>query len=196
MSGVLSMTQFLQENPEVLDPRRAIDEEEHFRRWIAARETLVWRAYHARERAISYRNFKVGCAVYAWRPYREAKEPWQVDEDRVNYMAVRWTTFTGANLKTAENIRPVCAEQIAVSAARMAGYTRILGIVVVGEPQADHESGLTHKSLHPCGVCRRTLAALPEVHDDTQIIAGGIVGEKIHLEEFSFAELVRLHKAH
>lgn len=188
------MTQFLQEYPEVLDPRRLVDDEEHYRRWIAARETLVWKAYAARERAISYRGFKVGCAVYAWRPYREAKEAWQVSEDPADYMGVRWTTFTGANMKTAEDIRPVCAEQVAVSAARMAGYTRIIGIVVVGEPQTDHDSGLSHRTLHPCGVCRRTLAALPEVHGDTPILTGGIDGDVIHLEEFSLDELVQLHE--
>jgi len=44
------MTQFLRDNPEVLDPHQKIDEEEHFRRWIANRETLLWLAYAARTR--------------------------------------------------------------------------------------------------------------------------------------------------
>ncbi|PJE75745.1 hypothetical protein COV04_03215 [Candidatus Uhrbacteria bacterium CG10_big_fil_rev_8_21_14_0_10_48_11] len=108
-------------------------------------------------------------------------------------MGVRWTTFVGANLKTAENIRPVCAEQGAVSAARMAGYTRILGLAVVGIPQADHDSGLTHRTLPPCGVCRRTLSAFPEMRSDTRILTAGIDGDIIHTEECNFNELVQLH---
>jgi cytidine deaminase len=196
MKATLTISEFLREHPEVLDHRRVITDEEHFRRWSESRMALVQGAYEAMERAVSWRNFNVGCAVYAWRPYIEA-DGWLLAEDPADYLGVRWKAFIGANVKPGENIRTTCAEQVAAFAAHMAGYTRIIGMVIVGTPQPDDESGLMRHTLHPCATCRRVLAALPEVRGDTRILTGGLAhddeGERIDLEEFSFEEILKLH---
>ncbi|MFA5954544.1 MAG: hypothetical protein WC817_03360 [Patescibacteria group bacterium] len=192
--GIISMQEYLQGNPEVLNPCRETSDEQHFRRWEVSREALVQKAYDASKLAISYRDFRVGCAVLAWRPRRQSAEPWQIDEDPADYLCNRWATFTGANLKPEKSGPKICAEQIAVNSARMAHYTRIIGIVVVGEPQSDDDSGLTHDTLHPCVICRRLLAALPEMRSDTRILTGGLHGDRIRIREYSFEELLKLHQ--
>lgn len=144
------------------------------------------RAAAAAAQALSYRNFRVGCAVYAWKPWREG-------DDLANYLGARWRVFTGANLKPDPDTQKFCAERSAINASRSAGYTKIIGFAVVGKPQPDDESGLTHSTLHPCGVCRRTLGALPEVSGETRVLTGSPQDQDILVHEFSFEELLALH---
>ena len=149
-----------------LDPRRPISRREQLDRFHSALEPLYWQAVRVRNIARSYRNFRVGCAVYAYR------------ED-AGTLQGRWRVFYGMNTKVDETSRPVCAEPIAIQAAYSAGCSEILGIIVVGEPQLDIHSKLECPTLHPCHECRvfmknhpiiprhvRIFTALPPVESD------------------------------
>jgi len=161
----------------VFDPRRPISEDEQLRRinW----PHLIERAQEARRKAISYRNFRVGCAVWAFKT------------DAVQVTG-RWSVFTGSNLKVAEGARPICAEQLALGAAKSAGYDRIIAMVVVGEPQEDAESGIQSRTLHPCGECRRVFQEVPEVSPDTLLLA--LTPDEQTQECFSIGALIALHQ--
>src|SRR3989344_9518790 len=111
----------------VFDPTRPVSQEEQIGRinWLY----LIERAKKAQRDANSYRNFRVGCAVWAFKTNAlEAGE--------------RWHIFTGSNIKVADSARPICAEQLALGAAKSEGYDRIIAMVVMGKPQEDAESGL------------------------------------------------------
>lgn len=161
----------------VFDPTRPVSQEEQLRRinWLY----LVERAKEAQRKANSYRNFHVGCAVWAFKT--DATD-----------VAERWAIFTGGNIKVAEGSRPVCAEQLALGAAKSDGYDKIIAMVVMGEPQEDAESGLRSRTLHPCGECRRIFQALPEVSSDTLLLT--LTPDKQTHEQFSVGELIRLHQ--
>lgn len=100
---------------------------------------LAARARRARQRAISWRNFRVGCAVLAYSAEG------------------RWKVFTGFNVKRAGDSRDgkVCAEVIAIYAAMKAGYDRIIGMVIVGKPEPE-----SLPTLRPCRECRLVFKAL------------------------------------
>lgn len=159
------------EHYRVFDPRRPVSREEQLRRinWLY----LVRRAQEIRESASSYRNFCVGCAVWAFKT------------DAI-YVGERWALFTGSNIKVAKDARPVCAEQFALGAAKSAGYDTIIAMVVVGEPQPDIK-GKFPKTLHPCEECRRIFRAMPEIKPDTILLTltpDGQTYEEFLMKEF------------
>jgi cytidine deaminase len=153
----------------------------------------MFQAIEASRRAMSYRNFNVGCAVFAHRG--NAEQPWGI--------------FAGANVKVEQDSRPMCAEMTAIFAAYHALYEIIVGIAVFGSPQEDHASGLHPKHLHPCGECRKVMQRLSIVKPDTRILSvkAGFVGrdpapmtkwamtvvQGISTEEMTFAELLDMH---
>jgi cytidine deaminase len=139
-----------------LNPRRGVSRAEQLRRFSSAAFTLYWRAEHARKRGLSWRNFCVGCAVWAFR-----KDAYYVER--------RWWCFTGMNTKVEENSRNICAEPVALGAALASEYTEIIGMVVVGQPQAD-ESGKTHPTLRPCAHCRLLMKNHPLITPRTIIV--------------------------
>ncbi len=165
----------------VFNPRRSISEEEQFERFREILPYLVVKAREAAtERATSWRNFHVGCALYAFK--------------NVVYRAEdRWRIFTGSNIKVAEDSRPVCAEQIAIGAAREAGYDRIIGMVIMGKPQAEFEENNTevHPTLHPCRECRRVFRDLLVFTPDTLIVT--ITPDEDIYEIYSLTELFQIH---
>lgn len=110
----------------------------------------------AREKAVSWRDFRVGNAVLAASPPEGSGLP-ELGE------------YSGANMKASEHSRTVCAEAQGVGAARSAGYTHIVGIVVAGVPQEDSQSGLVTPTLEPCGECRALFSNLPEIGMNTLI---------------------------
>ena len=153
------------------DPRRSISREEQLRRinW----PYLVRRAQEIRESASSYRNFRVGCAIWAFKTNAICVEE-------------RWSLFTGSNIKVAKDARPVCAEQFALGAAKSAGYDTIITMVVVGEPQPDTR-GKFPKTLHPCEECRRIFQTVPEIKPDTILLMltpDGKTYEEFLMKEF------------
>jgi cytidine deaminase len=127
---------------------------ERVQRFRQAKDELLWRAAQARFRAMSYRNFDVGSAVLAFRSKRRHKDAWGV--------------FGGMNTKHARNMRPVCAEPIAINAAYEAGFDLIIGIVVVGELREEDVG--TIKTLHPCQECRWFMHGHPIVDEKTLVM--------------------------
>lgn len=130
---------------------------------------LIQAAEKARKVALSYRNFLVGCAVWA-KKSREGQK----------------NIFVGCNVKIAKDVRTICAEQVAVGAARAAGYDQILAMVVVGEPQ--EENGFLPKTLHPCGECLRVFQVMPEIYPETVLIT--ITPSSKAQERFLMSDLI------
>jgi len=103
----------------------------------------------------------------------------------------RSSVFSGSNIKITEDSRPVCAEQIALGAAREAGYDRIIGMVIAGNPQPEENESAQHLTLHPCKECRKVFKNLPEISPDTLIIT--ILPEGDTYEVHTFGELLKIH---
>lgn len=159
------------------NPRRIITEEEQLQRFHGVLPHLVLRAREALKRAISYRNFNVGCALWAFKTIG------------AYYVEDRWKIFTSSNIKIAENLRPVCAEPIALGTARGAGYDRIIGMVIAGKPQR----GEGHPTLHPCRECRLVFKALPEIYPETLIITILPEEDSEVYEVHTFEQLLKVH---
>lgn len=155
------------------------DESEIVRRWHNAKEAVLWQAHYASRHSQSYRPFPVGCAVWA---YKQGCGP-----------AERWRVFRGANIKATKGNPKICAEMSAIMGATQAGYGRIVGIAVVGEPQADQGSGILSKTLPPCEACREAFRVLPSVGPDTFVILGKPQGDELVVEEMTIAELWNVH---
>lgn len=135
---------------------------------------MIRRAREVAERAFSYRHFKVGCAVLAWS--RERNE---------------YKIFAAANIKPLKDGPKQCAEAVAVSYAISNGYDLIVAIVVVGEPQADSESGIESVTLHPCYICRKFLSALPQVDKDTIVLT--VQNHEGNKEWHTFGQILQIH---
>lgn len=133
-----------------MDPRRPIGRREQLERFNSALEPLYWQAVRVSGLSRSYRDFRVSCAVFAYRA-------------EVDSFADHWGVFYGMNTKVEEDSRPVCAEPIAVNSAYAAGYKEIVGILIIGEPQVDSYSGLRGPTLHCCHECRVFLRDHPIV---------------------------------
>ena len=167
-----------------LDPTRPIGREEQLHRFRSAIFTLYWQAERVRKLGISWRNFYVGCAMWAFR------------EDASTYDA-RWRVFYGMNTKVDENGRNICAEPIPLNAAFASAYTEIIGMVVIGEAQEDNKG--KHLTLRPCMHCRQLMKNHPLIKPETIIITalpppGEIdsLGEVPH-EIHTFRELLELY---
>jgi cytidine deaminase len=69
--------------------------------------------------------------------------------------------FTGANIENACYNLGICAERVAISNARMNGYTNIIGIAVNCENAPKDENGkIKEHQVMPCGACRQWIAEL------------------------------------
>lgn len=100
------------------------------------------RAVQARKLAVSYRNFNVGASVMTFK----LNPPESV-------------FYTGINIKPEqESVINVHAEQLALQKIKDFGGQVITMVAVVGELQADTQSGRLAETLHPCGLCRDKLA--------------------------------------
>ncbi|MDD5489343.1 MAG: hypothetical protein PHP25_01525 [Candidatus Moranbacteria bacterium] len=129
--------------------------------------------------AMSYRKFCVGCALFAFN-----SQPYYINDF--------YKIFMGSNMKPLADGPNMCAEAVAAQAARHAGYELIVGVVIAGQPQEDHKSGLLHPTLLPCGNCRTFLSAMPEVRLDTEFLTLHLDGD-IH-QIHTFAEILAKNK--
>lgn len=145
----------------------------HRAMYVKMHERLEESARSAAVFAFSYRGFQVGCAVLAWNSKG------------------RYKIFTGSNIKPEEDGPKVCAEQVAIGAARSEGYDLIVALAVAGEPQQDSVSGIYPPTLHPCWICRRLLGTLPEIRPDTVVLTLGN-GNGV-VEELSVETLLKMH---
>ena len=141
-----------------LDPERPVSRAEQLQRLHQAWYPLYWQAVRARGLVKQqYRNFSVGCALLAFR-------------NDVSIADGRWKVFYGMNAKVNSDSRPVCAEPVAIGSAYAAGYTEVIGMVVVGETQEDDQSGLYPPTLHPCHQCRTLMKGHPILTPRTRIL--------------------------
>jgi cytidine deaminase len=168
----------------LLDPRRIILWEENERRFRSNLWVYYWLAVAARGKGISWRNFQVGSALCAFR-------------QRVVNFQDHWQIFAGMNLKFAETERNTCSEQVAVGSAHASRFSSIVGMVIVGVPQAD-EKGIIHKTLRPCAHCRKFLRRNPLIRKETIIVTAHPPSHKdveswdeIPHEIFTFGELLK-----
>ena len=145
---------------------------DHREMYGRVRTVLEKRAREAAGFAFSYRGFQVGAAVLAWDGHH-------------------YKVFTGSNIKPEEDGPKVCAEQVAIGSARSEGFSLIVALAVAGDPQKDSESGVFPKTLHPCWICRKLLATLPEVRPDTMILTLG--NHRGPTEEHTVEELLGVH---
>lgn len=158
-------------------------EEEIQHRWQSAREAILWQAVAASKRSVSYRPFPVGCMVMA---YKETHDP-----------QARWGYFRGANIKAAKETPKICAEMVAIGSAMQQGYTRIIGMAIVGQPQPDQGSGKLSKTLHPCESCRAAFKVLPVVTPCTHVLmARPLPDERFDCEEMTVEALEQVHAAY
>ncbi len=137
------------------------------------------RAQKARERAISYRDFKVGATALALKS---------------NGRQTEW--FDGANIKPEpQALTSVHAEQAALKKATNADFTAVSMIAVVGETQHDQQSGREMVTLHPCGLCRDTFLESPLIDGQATLIASAL--PNLHtIELYSLESLVNFHTRH
>jgi cytidine deaminase len=106
--------------------------------------------------AMSYRDFNVGVSVLVVGPYPGNR-------------SLVWHAFTGMNTKHAPNMRPVCAEPIAINTAYAHGFRLVVGIVVVGELR-EEDVGVI-RTLHPCRDCRWFLHDHPIIDKNTLVLS-------------------------
>lgn len=112
------------------------------------------KAREARERAVSYRDFRVGASIMSLR----------TNPSNVCF-------YTGVNVKPEENsVINIHAEQLALNKLKEMGYDMVSMVVVVGETQPDQQSGKDMHTLHPCGLCRDKLLDSEYIDPDLTLI--------------------------
>lgn len=172
---------------ELLEPEERADlmHPSHISNFFQTWEFLVDLAREAaRKKSRSHRQFTVGCSIMAYQTGMYEKTglwaPW-------------YKMFTGANIKPdpGSNGPNIHAEEIAIGAAIQEDYDLIVAIVLAGETQEDHVSGLIMPTLHPCGRCRIFFESLPEVKSDTIIMSVGL--ESDVCEIMTFEEVLIRH---
>lgn len=127
-----------------------------FLRSIIAPNVLaaLHKARAARELAVSYRDFTVGAAIVA-----------------LTSRNAGFQILPGINAKPdEESSLNMHAEQLALRTAKSVGANLVSIVAVVGETQADQQSGHEMHTLHPCGKCRTKLADDPMVDNDATLI--------------------------
>ncbi len=113
----------------------------------AVHSGLIAAAWKARERAYApYSQFAVGAAV----------------------LCADGRVFSGCNIENASYGLTMCAERVALFAARSASATRIVLLAVVGDTRAP---------IAPCGACRQVMV---ELAPDADVILSNKVGA-VHL---------------
>lgn len=133
--------------------------EERLRRFESYKKTLYWKAVdeYNEGKKNQYRGFGVGAAALAFRG----------DRHILNGQA---EIFTGFNIMPEKGGEKHCAEKRLFEAAAAAGYTQIVGLVVVGEYQPDDTSGHECTTLHPCALCRNMMMESPLAWPEMPIV--------------------------
>jgi|GEM_PF-1596551 len=134
------------------------------------------RAREAQALAVSYRDFRVGAA------------------------AVTLTAGTpGFQIVTGINVKPdqttsmnVHAEQVALQKVDDRRFHYVSTLAVVGETQADTQSGHGAATLHPCGLCRSAIAQHPGIDPEHTLLASALPDLRT-IELYNLASLQRFH---
>lgn len=165
---------------ERLNPAREISRVEQIHRFANGAYTLYWQAERTRKLGISWRNFCVGCAMWAFREDASSVEQ-------------RWACFCGMNTKIRQDSRNICAEPVPLNIAYSKCYTEIIGMVIVGVPREED----TSPTLRPCEHCRVLMKHHPLVTPDTIVVTalppqGSEQSfDDIRYELFSFESLLK-----
>lgn len=135
------------------------------------------RAREARELAVSYRDFNVGAAIVALGIGGPSS----------------YQVLTGVNIKPDEE-SPLNghAEQMAIYKANDRDFNAVGIVAVVGETQADKQSGNHMHTLHPCGLCRDYMGNHPMIDPEATLIATALPSLRT-IELSSLAGLRRYH---
>jgi cytidine deaminase len=139
------------------ESHRRVDQLPLWERVQRFRQSVPWLFHEARlawAKGMSYRDFKVGTSLLAFKAGQEHEKSWGI--------------FSGMNTKHAPNMRPTCSEPIAINAAYAENYSVVLGMVVVGELR---EEDIGHiATLHPCKDCRWFMHGHPMVDSHTLVL--------------------------
>jgi hypothetical protein len=102
---------------------------------------------------------------------------------------------SGINIKPYEDSGSVNihAEQLALKKIQEYGRNIITLIAVVGDLQADTQSGSIADTLHPCGLCRDALDASGLVDDERTLVVSALPDLQT-LEFYSFGALKKFHE--
>jgi len=111
--------------------------------YLRYRASLIRAAAFTRDRAYSYRGFRVGCVLMT---LDSKVEP---GEYRV-YNAYNVKDEPGEQFGNEKR----CAERNAIEAAARSGATDILAIVTVSKENSTGDEAVRHDALHPCRDCR------------------------------------------
>lgn len=134
------------------------------------------RAVLARKLAVSYRDFNVGASVMTFK----LNPPESV-------------FYTGINIKPEqESVINVHAEQLALQKIKDFGGQVITVVAVVGELQADTQSGRLAETLHPCGLCRDKLTESGLLDQERSLIVSALPDLRT-IEMYSPEALTRFH---
>ena len=110
----------------------------------------------AARRAVSYRQFHVGAALYA-------------GNDTFSDVA----TIDGANTKVRAEEPKRCAEMSVLDQVKALGFSRVLGMVIAGTSDRDEikaVNGRATPTLHPCAECRAQMADSGLFEDSSLIV--------------------------
>ncbi len=145
---------------------------------------ILLEAEKSREFADSYRNFRVGSAALA--VYRRGEQ-------------MRKSFVHGANSKpvSGSDIINVHAEHTILSMVETGRRTdeqthHVPLVGIIGDLQADQQSGTDTATLHPCGICREAFQEQESLVDSTSLIVT-TNPDFTAVEWFSTAALARLH---
>lgn len=134
------------------------------------------RAREAQTQAVSYRDFRVGAAAVTLT----ASPP-------------RIQIVTGINVKpdqtTSMNVH---AEQVALQKVDDRGFNYVSILAVVGETQADTQSGQQTATLHPCGLCRNVMDEHSGINPELTLLASALPDLRT-IELYNLSSLQKLH---
>lgn len=136
-------------NPEIL--------QQYLADYEGKRDELIEAAADDRDRAVSYRNFKVGSVLLS-------KDP--------NQAPGEYSIYSGHNYKPEpghqEGVTKRCAEKQALEQALARHTEQIVAIISVSDQISTGDSSNAHDALHPCGDCRKMIR---------QMLTEGLINE-------------------
>lgn len=120
--------------------------------------------YAAENDSYSYRNFKVGVAIFAASGSTRST-----------------AVFSAGNVKAKQHTKAVCAELRGLTQVKKAKFEKVLGLVVAGTTDVQEIVEVNHAAaptLHPCVRCRELFDVNPLMADDTLVVSVGLDSDK------------------
>lgn len=140
----------LERAPDTLAPR-----ERHEQEFRAALPRLIQEAQQARDNAVNYRGFLVGCSVLAYNESTGTYKSYAGGNQRPE----KWPKPSGKEKR--------CAERMAIEAAEAEGATAIVGIVTASTETDTGDNTHGHDVLYPCEDCQQLINETAIIDDQT-----------------------------